>query len=340
MKIPAAEWNAALKAASSLCLQPGPGIRINRSRRETVVSLDDDVGQWPHPWHVLLRWVDDKWQFHVKPGFVNGLDPLVTGAGDDENPHPPLLDVPWIPVHGTRPVGSDGSPVPKFFEKLGVKRIKPPADVTLGNFDSFNLGSLLAAEDEAKSSRKLVAFDIVLTVARATYSLSSTIDGNLVTGHLVEYSVGYDTQALNLFGTRARLLQAQKMEEKQPLDLTTRLAGIVGDDGLDRLHLATCYLLGPAPTDQSAEESEAPSEPDKNWTAYVQHKCFWNLNHKAKNAPPVNVKQSTTDPFLSYFVGRYTVAPMATMGAMEAEMQRITAAIFNSTANEGVFWSI
>lgn len=336
MKIPAAEWNGALKAASSLHLQPGPGVRLHRSRRETVVSLDEDVGRWPHPWHVLLRWVDDKWQFRVKAGFVNGLDPLVTGAGDDENPHPPLLDVAWIPVHGTRPVGSDGSPVPKFFEKFGVKRVKLP-EVTADNFDSINVGDLLTPADDAAKSRKLVAFDVYLTVARATYSLTTTPVGNLVTGHIVEYSVGYDTRALDIFGTRARLLQAPKMEEKQPLDLATRLSGLVGDDGLDRLLLATCYLLGPANTDEAAA---ATGEPDENWTPYIEHKCFWNLAHRAKNAPPVNLQQSPKDPFLAFFVGRYTVAPMATLGAMEAEMQRITAAVFNSTANEGVFWSV
>lgn len=314
----------------------GKGINIYRSPRETVISLAEQPLQWRHPWHTLISWVDEKWQFNVKPGFVNGLDPVVPGTAPkptEENPKPTdmgLLDVPWIPVRSTRPVGSDGSRVHAFFQKLGVKRARIPT-VTAANFDSVSVGDILQAVEDAKSSRKLVAFDIFITVARATYKMNTTFTNNIVLGSLVEYTVTYDTASIAALGTRARLNQADKMEEPQKPDILSRLSGLVGDDGLDRLHIATGYLLAPA---------DNPSDsPDRNWTPYVEHKCFWNLTHRARNAPPINIPQLGGVAGLFALTSRYTIAPAATFAAMEAEMQRITAAVFNSTSNSGIFWT-
>ena len=227
-------------------------------------------------------------------------------------------------------MGSDGSRVPPFFKKLGVKQVKMPS-VTLGNFDSFNVGDLLQAAEDAASNRKLVAFDIFVTMARATYKMEPTFTNNIVLGSLLEYNVIYDTNSLTAFGTRPRLNQAPKMDEPSPPDLSSRLSGIVGDDGLDRLPVATGYLLAPA---------ENPSdEPDRNWTPYVEHKCFWNVTHQARNAVPINLPQLSGMAGLFALTSRYTLAPAATFAVMEAEMQRITAAVFNSTTNKGVFWT-
>lgn len=336
MKVRAAQWNAALRHAGSLMPRAGKGINVYRSPRETVVSLAEQPLSWRHPWHTVLSWIDEKWQFNTKAGFVNGFDPIVPGSAPEpreENPKPKdlgLIDVPWIPVHGTRPVGSDGSRVHQFFQKLGVKRAKIPS-VTAANFDTVSAGDILQAVEEAKSSRQLVAFDIFITVARATYKMMTTFTNNVVLGSLVEYTVTYDTASVSALGTRARLNQAPQMEEPQTPGILSRLAGLAGDDGVDRLLIATGYLLAPA---QNASET-----PDRNWTPYVEHKCFWNLTHRARNAPPINLPQLSGVGGLLALTSRYTLAPAATFAAMEAEMQRITAAVFNSTSNKGIFWT-
>lgn len=336
MRVRASQWNAALRDAGALMPRAGKGINIYRSPRETVISLADQPLSWRHPWHTLLLWVGGKWQFNVKPGFVNGHDPVVPGTAPEPTEQLPkpqelgLIDVPWIPVRGTRPVGTDGSYVPPFFRKLGVKQVKMPS-VTLGNFNSISVGDIMQAADDAASSRKLVAFDIFVTMARATYKMEPTFTNNIVLGSLLEYNVIYDTNSLTTFGTRPRLNQARKMDEPSQPDLASRLSGIVGDDGLDRLRIATGYLLAPA---------EDPSdEPDRNWTPYVEHKCFWNATHQARNAVPINLPQLSGMAGLLVLTSRYTIAPAATFAVMEAEMQRITAAVFNSTSNQGVFWT-
>jgi hypothetical protein len=336
MKLPASTWNSALREAGQLMPRAGKGINLFRSPRETVVSLAEQPESWRHPWHTLIKWVDDQWQFNVKAGFVNGLDPLVPGTAPEpteENPKPQnlgMIDVPWMPVRGTRPVGSDGSRVPAFFKNLGVKQVRMPS-VTLANFDRFNVGDILQAAQDAESSRKLVAFDIFVVVARATYKMQPIFTNNIVLGSLLEYTVTYDTNSLTALGTRARLQQAAKMEEEKDPDLAARLSGIVGDEGFDRLLVATGYLLAPA---------ENPSaKPDQNWTPYVEQKCFWNVTHQARNAVPVNIPQLSGLAGVFALTSRYTIAPAATFAVMEAEIQRITAAVFNSTSNRGLFWT-
>ncbi len=336
MKLPAGTWNSALREAGQLMPQAGKGINLFRSPRETVVSLADQPNSWRHPWHTLIKWVDNQWQFNVKAGFVNGLDPLVPGTAPEpteDNPKPQnlgMIDVPWIPVRGTRPVGIDGSRVPAFFKNLGVKQVRMPS-VTLANFDSVNVGDILQAAQNAESSRKLVAFDIFVVVARATYKMQPIFTNNIVLGSLLEYTVTYDTNAVTALGTRARLQQATQMEQEKDPDLATRLSGVVGDEGFDRLLVATGYLLAPA---------ESPSvKPDQNWTPYVEQKCFWNVTHQARNAVPINIPQLSGLAGVFALTSRYTLAPAASFAVMEAEMQRITAAVFNSTSNRGVFWT-
>ena len=337
MKVRASQWNEALRRAGALMPRAGKGINIYRSTRETVISLSEQPNSWRHPWHTVLSWIDEQWQFNVKPGFVNGFDPVVPGTAPNASPEEPsprdlgLIDVPWIPVRGTRPVGIDGSRVPPFFQRFGVKQVKTPT-VTLANFDSFNVGDLLQAAEDAATSRKLVAFDIFVTMARATYKMEPTITNNLVLGSLLEYTVTYDTNSPTAFGTRPRLNQSPKMDEPSEPDFTARLSGLVGDDGLDRLPIATGYLLAPA-------ENPSP-QPDRNWTPYVQHRCFWNVMHQARNAMPINLPQLSGAAGVLALTSRYTIAPAATLAVMEAEMQRITAAVFNSSTNRGVFWTI
>ena len=336
MKVRASQWNAALHHAGALMPRNGEGINIYRSPRETVIALADQPLSWRHPWHTLLSWVDEKWQFNVRAGFVNGYDPIVPGTAPEPTEQEPkpkdlgMIDVPWIPMRGFRPVGTDGSYVPPFFRKLGVKQVKMPS-VTLSNFDSLSVGDIMQAAEDAAASRKLVAFDIFVTVARATYKMLPTFTGNIVLGSLLEYNVTYDTNAITAFGTRPRLNQAPKMDEPGEPDFSERLSGLVGDDGLDRLPVATGYLLAPADNPSSV--------PDRNWTPYVEHKCFWNVTHRARNAVPINLPQLSGVAGLFALTSRYTLAPAASFAVMEAEMQRITAAVFNSTSNRGVFWT-
>src|SRR5262249_9811307 len=154
----------------------------------------------------------------------------------------------------------------------------------------------------------------------------------LLTGQIVDYEIGFNDSSLKLYGERARLMQGPKFPNKKEVSLSNRLSGLYEDDGEDRLPISTVYFLSPP------NKLQVPVNAD--WVAYVQHRCFWNLMHAARNDPPKNTKQTTVGSGLAAYLGRYTVAPQATIGLMEAESQRILAAVLNNTSNEGKFWSI
>jgi hypothetical protein len=335
VRVNATDWNSALRAASCLKILPGPGIRFTRTKNGTTVSAHQK--DWVHPWKVTCWFSDDGetpgWFFRVAPGFVNGEPPTVAGTAPPEEADAEdltILEIDRMRVNGFRPVGSDGSRVPPFFRKFNIEQQKAAPSVTLANFDSFDVGNIAQAA-ETIGDRKLRAFDVFVTVARATFRMDATITGNILLGSLLEYNVVYDTNTLLTLGIRPRLNQAPTMNEPEPPDFSQRLGGIVGDDGLDRMLVATVYFLSP---------KESPSdEPDGSWSAYVEQKCFWNVSHAPRNAVPINLPQLGSVAGIFALTSRYTLAPAAVFAAAQAEIQRIAAALFNSTSNRGAFWT-
>ena len=301
-----------------------------------IVSADSARKNWKdRPWFTRVSWnpARTRWEVRVYPGFVNGVDPTCQGYLQDDPKDSrgnirdvELFDLPWIPVPGFRAIDGSSEAIPAFFAQRGVRKDKAPV------IQGEKVVTDGTPEDPSLPARRyLKAADIWVSVARATYQMQTTVTGNLFTGQLVDYTVGYDTRNLDRVGARARLLVGIAMPPTQSPNLMDRLNGIYQDDGEDRQIISTVYLLSP------------PEQPDAEiyrWTPYVRHWCGWNLLYAAKNDPPTNRPTPQGDPFLKFFVGRYTIVPQATQGALDAETQRILAALFNSTSNEGRFWTI
>ena len=326
----------------------GAHIRVDRFTQGQMVSVKDS-GMWHHPWFTSPIWNPKgagRWECTVEPGFVEGVDPRVPGAeaeeaarleeqkkGSGKNVIIGLCDRPQVPFYEYKGVTSA---IPRFFQVLGVKEHKDK--VTINVAAEKITWDITNAQDTGPKERWLQQVQVYISKARATYSMDATVQGNLVMGQIVDYTVKYDTALLEQAGSRARLLTAGKMPATYVPSLADRIAGVYGDDGEDRHLVSTVYFLSPA--DYKPPEEGKMLPPDETWTPYVQHALFWNLCCVALNLPPVNVKQSPKDPFLAWYVGRYTVAPMATEGAMEAEMQRLLVAAMNESSNQGHFWTI
>ncbi len=153
----------------------------------------------------------------------------------------------------------------------------------------------------------------------------------------------WDLSALTALGLRARINVAKDLPKDPTPDLFDLMSGTVQDDGLDHLPMATLYFVSPRKGEGAGAEggSEAePSEPTATWQLYVKHEVFWNMGYGARNLPPFNLPGFGVDPFLAAFVGRYTFAPMATVGATNALLSRGLMALFNSQSNRGRFWTV
>jgi len=273
---------------------------------------------------------------------------------DDEEGWYPLLQGPYIPVNAY----TSGRRVPPFFRDLGATPARAGLDLVI-NADlgvvQMNLTeqALQAAlNEEPPPPRRLLGQDFWLQVERPAFRPIVTIEGNLVTGNLVSYDIGYDTSGVSRVGDRPRIYQGNFSEIESArlarTDLRTRLAqGGPGDDGRDYALLFTFWLLEPerpdAPPRASAtlEGRGAAKDDLSGWEPYVEYADagWWNLSHRQNNAPPFQFGQLQFDPSLAAFVGRYTIVPQATFGALEAEQNRILNAIANERQNEGRFWT-
>lgn len=315
-------WNEEIigKAVSLLSPIAGAHARLTRLGRGTLIDFDSST-VWHHPWFTEPRWSGERWTATVQPGFVNGLAPLAGAVS--------LLDRPELPLT-FREIPGDADPIPPFFKALGVTS---PASGVKFNFAAERVEITDPSPDpNAPEPRRLVACDIFVSVARPTYKIEATVIGNYLLGQIVDYSAIFDSSTLDRVGAAPRLRAAPRMPPVRAQTLAERLSGLIGDDGEDRRIISTVYLLSPPNPPPDAK-------PDVSWIPYVKHATFWNLSHAAKNAPPKNVRQSYGLGSLSALVGRYTIVPQATFGAMEAESQRLLAGVFNSTTNEGRFWT-
>jgi hypothetical protein len=162
--------------------------------------------------------------------------------------------------------------------------------------------------------------------------MNADITGNVILGQIVDYSLSYDLTALNRAGSRARLQHGGEMPKSEPPTFTDKIQGVYSDDGEDRHKIFTAWFLSPP------EAEVLPGPPPGDWTPFIQHHTFWNLSHAAPLNPPVQSKQTPLDPGTAAFVGRYTVAPAATLGAQQAEFQRLALAALNAEETRGYFW--
>jgi hypothetical protein len=321
-----------------------------------------------HAWETGVLFKDGAWHFSVAPGFVNGIDPRVPRAEDDvratarngtaqainprynrtgrliEGAEIGLLENPVIKIKSSDvrdprdPYASGGAlkkeKIPQFFYAIGLRR-ETALNVGSSNFDSIRIN--LDDLTDSGNGPSIVKCDVWIAMARATTKLSVDLPGNLVTGQIVDYSVGYNTDNLAAKGERARLLFGPILpEDSSPPTFEERLAGSFGDVGEDRILVSTIYWLSPATGGTSFTEEE---DGIPKWTPFIKHNLFYNLCYKQKNLVPRNVTDPGLDPFLAWFVGRYTFVPAGTMGSIAAEGDRIISALWNDTDGRGDFWT-
>jgi hypothetical protein len=307
--------------------------------------------KWPHPWKVSPFYAGDEkgWMCSLRPGFVNGESPLVTVPKEraEENPEWVVVgddtgktvdvamwdDVAFPMQELRRRTGT----IPQFFAELGVKDIDKAnakaASVSAAGGVKINISALDEAIDKP-GERILWWTEVFLSKARATLKLDVDIEGNVITGNLVEYTAQFDTRRLQETGSRARIRVGTLPRKSRDQSALERMQGNVGDVGEDYLLVATIYLLSPP-----LEEGGVPGDPDGTWQSFVAHEQFWNLCHESKNELPKNLQQSGLDPFLVFFVGRY-VTPGAFVGVQDATMDSVLTALRNNHNNEGYYWSV
>jgi len=269
------------------------------------------------------------WTANISPGFVNGVDPLYKPTNQG------LCDNPDIPIYEVQAV----SKIPPFFVQLGAV---PTNESTL-NTSGAALGNLSLTTDRpivasgccpGTAGKLLMSCQIWVMQARATFSVAVDIPANLVTGDLVDYTVTYNTKSVDTFGSRVRLMTGAFMPDKKTATLEERVAGAYGDDGTDSFLIATVYFLS-----LNQDDEHFSANLDDSWMPFVKHNCFWNLGYQVPNIVPFNLQQNKLDPFLAWFIGRYTFAA-GVYGAAQSAEQAIIDAVSNDNANAGSFYTI
>lgn len=370
MKFPkqlkATDWNELQARANAGILAQGKNIRITQTENGQIVS-DIGASGFKHPWFTEVEWdseygadTDQKgiWTASITPGFINGDDPMYlvpeseteldglkrsngqvsTGRAVDGYKQLPLCAGPKIRLHRfKKPAGK----IPPYLIELGAyDPVSQLNTVETNNGISLILNN--QQEDDPAKKRAVMKCDIWLSVARPSLQMNADIQGNLLLGQIVDYSATYNFNTVSQYGTRGRILTGPESPTAKARPKTGLLGFAIGgdvtqDDSQDHLQICTVWMLSP----EGGAAEAIPKQPESDWFPVVQHKLFWNLRHATNTPPPFNYTQSpAVNAGLAAFVGRYTIAPMATIGAMNAEADRIFTSVFNSKTNEGVFWSI
>lgn len=258
MSIPAQQWNRMVDF-------------IFRHRVKDVRVLDPV--QWRSPWHTTVAWSPDReqWEATVKPGFVNGIDPMTVDAvavaekRDITERGLADLETPRIALTTWR----TPSPVPEYFVKRGVA-----ASVDLPTVDTLlETGLPQVATPTQQPSRIVLAMDIVLHQPRAASRVDyQTTTAGGADGVGLRYQISYSGGL-----GRPYVRAVRELIPDPPLDLASLIDGSKADAGIDRKLVATVYVLSP--------EGVLEGEPDASWTAHVKHELFWNLTYHATGTP-------------------------------------------------------
>jgi len=303
-----------------------------------VYYLDEISREWQHPWFVTGFYEDESWKIQIKPGFVNGEAPLAPSDELDEEvgdnttfKRMPLTDRPKIPLPNN--IFEQPASAPDFFKRLGVKDPEKPEINTRGGGVTITVPT---QAEEAAGARKMLQCVVFMSQARASQKLDASIPGNLLLANIVEYTVTWDATALFSLGRLPRINLAKELPAA-PTGSQNVLFG-PQDDSFDHLPLATLYFVSPPA--KEGEEPPKETTPGAAYELYVKHDLFWNVDYAAKNRPPINIPGFAIGAGIAAFVGRYTVAPLATLGAMNAASSLLLAAAFNAASNRGRFWTV
>lgn len=251
---------------------------IARWRPLRVVS--DDASGHAHHWQISGAWDGalKRWELHVEPGWVNGEEvatppmlveqlPEITlerlkQAGDlPTRARSRLSDHPSIPVTEWRAVGTDADPlreveeVPAFFLERGVV---PPDPISTAN-QTLTFSQLGSPEQRVRR-RLLRCVDVILNVPRPVARLQILDDGRPAVA--IEPARGEPSLSV----------QAERFDPAaESASIQEALAGVVDDDGIERLRIGRLWLL-------SAAGAAPGSEPNQSWTPYGQNEVFYSVD--------------------------------------------------------------
>lgn len=254
----------------------GGGTRI-----VAAFQLPPNRGGETHPWSAGAWFGEgtagDRWAVTFDVGFVNGVDPMMPGAGEGGT-DVEMWDQPTLVLapEEFRLVG-EAEAIPPYFKALGATALG--SEYRVEGEEITADGTDRSETTESLPPRALRAIDFYVAMARATYHGEAVIvDASGASGKIVDYAVRYDTSRLDQVGTRARFLRAAKMPEPLRPTVLDHLLGDFQDEGEDRQLICTFYLLAP--------EGVTDGLPDGTWLPYFGWETFWNLDYAARNVPP------------------------------------------------------
>jgi len=310
-------------------LLPSASSRVIETAQGQLLILLGEDDSYAHPWITKAHY-SGGWKARVViPGFVNGIDPRVPGVEvediDGTKREAVLTDSPEIPLNVFRTPGGEGDKILDVFLALGVR--EPKAD----NLSINALGGVSVIEESEAANttppRELRAVDLYIAKSRATFTAQVTlVDASGTSGVIVDYGVKYDTSTLDREGTRTRFMQAGKFQPVRKPTLAERLFGDFQDEGEDRLHICTVFLLSPP---------NVTGEPNVSWTPYVQNHVFWHLKHHAPNEVPA--KQPDPIRFHSGLAGGLGDLVINQYLALNNDLSSQISAAVNNTTPEGQF---
>jgi hypothetical protein len=347
------------------------GVIRERSIGDTdILYTAPPEGEWEHPWYTRVMWSETMKDAEtgeekppgfaavVKPGYVNGLDPVspsserievyseeLDGLGNlvVQYGQPGLLDEPLIPLDGPsswKRVGS-GVAMPyrikKYFEAIGVdvsgRGMSVQGQTLVVNETSKSMYQQMAAQST------LVKTDIYVAVTRPTLRTQQVPISDGYGTPLVDYTVGFDNTAATTFPRPRILVGENPMRAGQSLNSSATGAAGRGDEGVDYFGLATVYAL--APKDWEApEDSRARIRPDEAWSIFVAYETFWNLEHRARDLQPLSFKSMTVGPVMGGLGGSLIAPAVAAANLALNSGNKMMSDMLNSQTNEGIFWSV
>jgi hypothetical protein len=335
---------------------------------EDILYAVPPEGEWEHPWYTRVMWSETMKDAEtgeekppgfaavVKPGFVNGVDPVsptserievysggqVEGLGSlvAQSGQPGLLDEPLIPLDGPsswKRVGMGVSMpyrIKKYFESIGV-------DLSMRGF-SLQGETLVSNETNAGNrlpQATLARTDIYVAVSRPTLKTQQVPISDGYGTPLFDYSVGFDNATVSTF-PRPRILAGENpMRAGKALDSSATGAAGRGDEGVDYFGVATIYALSPQDW-EAPEDSRARIRPDQSWSIFVAYETFWNLDHRIRNLQPLSFKSMTVGPIMGGLGGSLIAPAVAAANLALNSGNKMMSDMLNSQTNEGIFWSV
>lgn len=338
--IPPAFWNEHVvnKLGYSLLVN-GAHTKITSTAKGQVVHIDNSVF-FRHPWEVKAAFIEDRWNIKIHPGFVNGVAPRIpqTREAIEENGELDLLADEYFPVFEfLARTGAPDARIHRFFQAMGVENSFEKAQAGMSISGASGVEINLDAIKPTEGARSLISCDVWVAVARAALRADQTVvDGGATSGRMVDITARYDMTTINRHGTVPRIQTGRKFPDPRiPADPIDLLRGdIDGDEGEDRIHVATVYWM--SPPDGGSNEGAPPA----SWQPFVEHKIFWNLCHATRNPEPDVIKLG--DPIATFTPlagGTLSLLTNQALSGFNDLVEKVRNSL-SQLGNQGAFWSV